>query len=457
MINIERLGFDFGNQDSTLFKRVDLKFGNGEIALICGPTGSGKSTFLKLINRLAPTFNVGRASGSIKIDELEITNLKPYQIAASVGYVNQQPESYFVSETVIEELAFGMEQLGISPKDMHSRIKKIAPLLQIEDLLNEDLGTLSAGQQQKVAIGAALAAGQQILLLDEPTSALDEDAAANFLSTLQTLADEGVTILLTEHRFERVLPFAHSLVILRGDGSAIKTEPSADSIERHLPSWMQKTHAQPELPSKEVVLSAKDVYVTFPGQTKPAVKQASLNIYGHEIVALHGPNGAGKSSLMLALAGFLPIASGQVLTTESVKMVPQNASDLLYLPTVAQELKESDRLSQAERNSTSNIFESLIGRIDPAVHPRDLSAGQQLALVISIQLAQGSKIVFLDEPTRGLDNESKQALAMQLRNLSSQGTSILIATHDFNFAKRLAHRTLEMLNGKLSPSRGVTK
>jgi energy-coupling factor transport system ATP-binding protein len=138
-------------------------------------------------------------------------------------------------------------------------------------------------------------------------------------------------------------------------------------------------------------------------------------------------------------------------------MVPQNASDLLYLPTVAQELKESDRLSQAEPNSTSNIFESLIGRIDPAVHPRDLSAGQQLALVISIQLAQGSKIVFLDEPTRGLDNESKRALEMQLRKLSRQGTSILIATHDFDFAKHLAHRTLEMLNGKLSPSRGVSK
>lgn len=452
-MNIKAMNLDYGTDDSKIFKRTNLRFSPGEISLICGPTGSGKSTLLKILNRLIPTFSSGNVSGIIEIDGLNTNNLLPQEIARLVGYVNQQPESFFVSETVLEEVVFGMEQLGFSRKEMEARAQQIAKLMQIEQLLEKNLETLSAGQKQKVAIAAALAAGQRILLLDEPTSALDHASAVNFLTLLRQLTRElGLIVLIAEHRFERVMPLADSLVVLKGDGSAIKMEPTLQSLRNVFPSWFADAQDQTVPSSSEIVLDAKEVTVMYPGSPSAAIQNVSLQIAEREIVAIQGPNGSGKSTLLMALAGFLKPSSGAVWANKEIRVVPQNASDLLYLPTVAKELTESDRLAKAPVNTTSGFFESLIGRINTAIHPRDLSAGQQLALVISIQLAQGSQLILLDEPTTGFDADSRTALIKQLNAISRRGASILIATHDDNFARKLAHRTLLLQNGKLRSS-----
>lgn len=451
MLKIQRLNFNFGTTESSIFTRVNLEFAQGEFSLICGPTGSGKTSLLKIINRLIPTFSGGQTSGEILVGETNISKLKPHQVASLIGYVNQQPDGFFVSDTVLEELAFGMEQLGFPASEMQARIANVSKLLEIESFINENLDSLSAGQQQRVAIAAALVTGAKILLLDEPTSSLDDSSAQKLIETLRTLStNNGITVLIAEHRFERLIGKVDSLVVLKGDGWALKTEPTIKALQAMLPSWFHNNQLDIPSQGREVVFGAKGVRVDYPGNSQPAVARADLELKSKEIVAIQGPNGSGKTSLLMALAGFLPISAGKIICEAPITVVPQNASDLLFLPSVAEELQDSDFAAAAKPNSTARLFESLVGRINPAIHPRDLSVGQQLALVISIQIASGSKLLFLDEPTRGLDPDAKSALAAVLSSIKESGTSVLVATHDIDFAKQISNRTLKMSNGTLT-------
>ena len=201
LISIKDLTFSYDRAESPQLTRVNLEFAAGEFVLVCGPTGSGKSTLLKTINGLAPHFTGGRLRGRIKIDNQDVTGRLPHELAELVGYVNQQPEGWFVADTVQDELVYGLEQLGFSRERMAAELSRVAKMLGLQDLLDRPLSFLSGGQQQRVAIGAALAAGQRVLLLDEPTSALDVDAAAETVDLLKSLAkDHGVTILVAEDR-----------------------------------------------------------------------------------------------------------------------------------------------------------------------------------------------------------------------------------------------------------------
>lgn len=449
MLKIENLNFGYGSGEELILRRVNALFEPGELALLIGPTGSGKSTFLKIINRLVPEFSSGTASGLISFAGLDLSKMKTHDVAPLVGYVNQQPDSFFVSESVIEELAFGMEQLGLAPIEMHLRIRDISEKLGIQNLLDRDLATLSAGQAQKVAIGAALAAGQKILLLDEPSSALDDDSCSALLSWLLDLTKQhGITVIICEHRFERVLPFTNNLMIFKGDGSVIKAQPTLASIVEVLPFWRDTEVPEVKLPYGPIALRASGVSVGYENQ--PAVlNQISIEILSGEVVSIHGANGSGKSTLLMALSANLDLATGTLEQTGTVAVVPQNASDLLFLGSVSAELYESDLFANAKANSTSKIFESLIGRVDPSIHPRDLSTGQQLALVLALQLTRGAKILMLDEPTRGLDRSAKAGLVRQILSLSNQGTAVLLATHDNEFAKQVASRRLRLEQGAL--------
>lgn len=454
MLKIEDLNFGYGAGEELVLRRVNAVFKPGELALLIGPTGSGKSTFLKIINRLVPEFSSGTASGSISLDGLDLSKMKTHDVAPLIGYVNQQPDSFFVSESVVEELAFGLEQLGIAPNEMKKRIHEICTTLGIEDLLERDLETLSAGQAQKVAIGAAMAAGQKILLLDEPSSALDDASCSALLNWLRDLTKQhGITVILCEHRFERVLPFTDNLMIFKGDGSVTKAQPYLASIVEVLPFWRDTQVLNNKIPHGPIALKASGVSVRY--ENEPAVlNQISIEIFSGEVIAIQGPNGSGKSTLLMALSKNLGLAQGTLEQTGTVAVVPQNASDLLFLGSVSAELFESDLLANAKANSTSNIFESLVGRVDPSIHPRDLSTGQQLALVLAFQLTRGAKILMLDEPTRGLDRSAKAGLVRQILSLSHQGTAVLLATHDNDFAEQVASRRLRLEQGVLIAESG---
>jgi energy-coupling factor transporter ATP-binding protein EcfA2 len=201
-----------------VLSHVDLTIADGELVLVSGPTGSGKSTLLGVVTGLVPRFTGGSLSGDLLLDGASIIHSPPRERAHAIGYVGQDPLAGFVTDTVEEELAYGMEQLGLPPDTMRRRVEETLDLLGIAELRARDLRTLSGGQQQRVAIGAVLTMHPRLLVLDEPTSALDPTAAEDVLATLTRLVhDLGVSVLLAEHRLERVIPFVDRMALLTGD------------------------------------------------------------------------------------------------------------------------------------------------------------------------------------------------------------------------------------------------
>lgn len=487
MIQLEDVTFTYDGYEDAVIRRANLQIAPGEFVLVCGPTGSGKSTLLKIINGLAPHFTGGTLSGRLVLNGEDKTGSLPHDLASVVGYVNQQPEGSFVADTVEEEIAFSLEQLGFAASEMSERVQKFAALVGVESLLARDLATLSGGQQQRVAIAAALAAGQKLLVLDEPTSALDPAAAADIVELLKQIAkQEQVSVLLAEHRLERVLSHVDSVVVVYGDGSVSKLSPGDAFKEYRLvppivelsmrlgwtpvildptlctgktiksDKWIARAGTAAN--SSQVLLEAKELEVSY-GSIE-ALKPINAKLHAGEILAVMGENGSGKSSLIWALQGLGQRTGGLVATPWGdpstlsdeqrlghITLVPQKAADLLFLNSLAEELQESDLVAQVEATAAASLFEKFAGRVDPRKHPRDLSAGQQLALVLAVQLVKGARIVLLDEPTRGLDYEAKRALARILEKLKAEGRGIILASHDIEFVAMLASRVVVLEDG----------
>ena len=495
MIALRDVSFGYAGTERPALSRVNLEFLPGEFSLVCGATGSGKSTLLRILNGLAPHFTGGALSGSLIVDGQDVTGSKPHELASQVGFVNQQPESSFVSDTVKQELVYGMEQLGFTREKMVDSLNEVAKLLEIGALLDRPLSWLSGGQQQRVAIASALAAGQRILLLDEPTSALDPEAAAEIVGVLKSLAHKhGITVILVEHRIERVIELVDSVVIVANDGLVTKggyeqfenyhlvppviglsTELSWNPITVSVPAARANWEKEPkswkplvnEHLSETVAMEVNNLTVSY--DELDAVSEVSFQVHTGEVVALMGKNGSGKSSVLWAIQGGGKRTSGSVETQFGdpkslsaaerlcvLTLVPQKAADLLFLNSLADELSESDKFAQLTDSGTSKIFESLTGRLDPKIHPRDLSAGQQLALVLALQLVKGAGILLLDEPTRGLDYAAKKSLAKQIRALRKEGKSVLVASHDVEFVALVADRVLELENGTLVSDKSAT-
>mgnify|MGYP000042927637 CR=1 FL=1 len=200
MIRFTGVTFGYEHAESSVIRRANFQVSRGEFVLVCGPTGSGKSTLLKLLNGLAPNFTGGVLSGSITIDGEEVLGKKPQELAELVGYVNQQPEGSFVADTVGEELAYGLEQLGFEPAEMEKRVAKYAALVGVETLIEQPLAALSGGQQQRVAIARALITQPALLLADEPTGNLDTQTAAEMFELFRKVHREhDCAVLLVTH------------------------------------------------------------------------------------------------------------------------------------------------------------------------------------------------------------------------------------------------------------------
>ncbi len=468
---------------------VDLTIEEGELLLLSGRTGVGKSTLLGVLTGLVPRFTGGTLRGDVLLDGTSVVHASPRERAHLVGYVAQDPLAGFVTDSVEEELAYGMEQLGIDPGTMRRRVEETLDLLGIADLRERDLRTLSGGQQQRVAMGAVLTVHPKVLVLDEPTSALDPTAAEDVLATITRLVhDLGLTVVLAEHRLERVVPFADRICVLHGDGTVhvddpatvLATSPVVPPIvelgriagwsplpltvreaRRRAGSLRDLVPPAPQRPSAgEVLLEARGVRVMHDQHV--AVRDVDLTLRSGEVTALMGRNGSGKSSLIWALqgtgrrrGGSVRVAGGDPadLTAHdrraAVGLVPQTAADLLYLETVAEECAAADDAAGAAPGSCAALLADFTPGIDPHTHPRDLSEGQRLALALAVVLSTDAKVLLLDEPTRGLDYPAKQALADVLARLAETGHAVLVASHDVEFVARVAHRAVVLAEGEV--------
>jgi energy-coupling factor transport system ATP-binding protein len=491
VIRFEQVSVTYPDARAPVLRGVDLHLPEGELCLVVGRTGAGKSTLLAAVNGLVPHFTGGRLAGRVTVDGRDTRTHPPRELADVVGVVGQDPLAGFVTDTVEEELAYGMEQLALPATVMRKRVEETLDLLGLADLRHCALRDLSGGEQQRTAIGAVLTCHPRVLVLDEPTSALDPTVAEEVLAAVTRLVhDLGVTVLLAEHRLERVLHYADRLVWLPGDGTCVQGDPAsimalapvAPAVVElgRLAGWDPlplsvrdarrragelRQRLKPLAPksvslSPEVALRARGVIVRF-GDVL-AVRGVDLDLHAGQVCALMGRNGAGKSSLLWALQGSGRRTSGTVdvggsdpgvlsagAARAKVGLVPQTPADLLYLETVAQELAQADRESARPTGSAGALLDRLVPHVDRSAHPRDLSEGQRLALVLAVQLVAGPSVVLLDEPTRGLDYGAKQRFAAVLRELAGQGRAVVVSTHDVEFVATACDRVVVMAEGEV--------
>ena len=473
----------------------------GELVVVTGRTGSGKSTLLGAVNGTVPHFTGGHLSGRVTVCGRDTRTHRPRDLAGVVGVVRQDPLAGFVTDTVEEELAYTLEQLALDPPAMRRRVEEVLDLLGIADLRDAPLRDLSGGEQQRVAIGSVLTASPRLLVLDEPTSALDPTGAEEVLATLTRLVhDLGLTVLLSEHRLERIIGAADRVVEVHDDGTVTHGAPRDVMATAalappvvHLGRWAgwdplpltvrdarraatalraelaDSTLAAPGLPTTRGSargsgrLVATEVSVTH--GSVAAVRSVDLTLRDGEVAVLMGRNGSGKSSLLWALHGSGTRSGGTVTVVTAtgdrvdpaaeaprtrrghVGLVPQSAPDLLYLDSVHAECHQADHESGATPGTTVATLARLAPGIPEEHHPRDLSEGQQLALVLAIQLSASPGVLLLDEPTRGLDYPGKAALAAVLRGLAASGTALAVATHDVEFAATVADRVVVLAEG----------
>jgi energy-coupling factor transport system ATP-binding protein len=378
---------------------------------------------------------------------------------------------------------------------MRRRVEETLDLLGLADVRARALSTLSAGQQQRVAIGAVMTAHPRVLVLDEPTSALDPAAAEEVLAALQRLVhDLGVTVLLAEHRLERVVQYADRVVHVPGGGRAIVVgDPAAVMAASpvvppvvelgRLAGWsplplsvrdarrasgaLRQQLAGLSRPDRPVrpavgvpVAAARGLVVRY-GDTV-ALRGLDVTVRAGEVVALMGRNGAGKSTLLRCLVGLSTPSSGSVAVdgddpatlrppelVRRVALVPQVPGDLLYADSVGEECAGADRDARAEPGTSAALLARLAPDVDADMHPRDLSEGQRLALALAVVLATRPPLLLLDEPTRGLDYTAKGRLTAVLRDLAADGHAVVLATHDVELVADLADRTVVLAEGEI--------
>jgi energy-coupling factor transport system ATP-binding protein len=443
---------------------VTLTVEPGEFVVLAGGSGSGKSTLLRAASGLVPHFHGGTFAGRLLCGGLDSRDHGPAELATVAGTLFQDPETQVVMATVRSELAFPLENRGWSGAAVARGVEEAALALGIAPLLDRSTRELSGGELQRVALGAALAGRPRVLLLDEPTSQLDPVAGDELLGVLRRINEEwGTAVIVAEHRLERCLPAADRVIAL--DGGALTFDGAAEAFAAWAPPELQPPVTRlcalagvPDRPA--TVKAARRALAPLKGglslPTPPArkggqalpmcvgvrrawfeVKDGPAILRGIDVavgagetVALMGRNGAGKSTLLRLLAGLIEPTRGKVVRSGRVALLLQNPGDYFLHDRIGDDVPDAGEL--ADR------------------HPRDVSGGERQRLALELVLGTGAApvAVCLDEPTRGMDRGHGARLAARLRELASDGTAVIVATHDAEFASAWADRTILLGDGR---------
>jgi energy-coupling factor transport system ATP-binding protein len=412
----------------------------GGLVVVAGPSGGGKSTLLRVFNGLVPHFHGGRIAGSAHAVGLDVIATPTRSLARSVGFVFQDPELQTVYNVVDREVAFGLENIAVPPREMAGRVDEALHAAGIAHLLGRTVRTLSGGERQRVALASALAMRPRLVVLDEPTSQLDPEGAAMVLAAVLSMVSQGRHAVVSEHRLERLVREAAGMVLVSGgviepaDPRAWRRPPAPDRPPRTSPMGAE-------------AWSLQRVSAGFDGRL--VLDGVDLAGQGGEVIALSGPNGGGKTTLLRLIAGSLsPLAGVAERRPGRIAYLPQNPTALLHRPTVRDEVRLTlDRAGETEPPEA--ILEDL-GLLPVAGrYPRDLSCGERQRAALAAVLPGTPRLVLLDEPTRGMDVDARSALVKLVARLRDGGASIVLATHDVDLRAAVADRVVRVGGGKV--------
>ncbi len=481
---IENLSFKYRTRPELAIEDISFELKQGELLLIAGSSGCGKTTLARCINGLIPRSYRGERKGKALLYGRDVAEMQIAEMAQMVGTLLQDPERQIVASNVFNEIAFGPENLGMPREEIIERVDRVMKRLNLEYLLERETFNLSGGEKQKVALAGVLTMNPSILLLDEPLASLDPASAHEALQVFRSLADEGKTVILVEHRVEDALETNPDRLLYMEDGrikylGPIRDLPrSIDHRQVKLPApWVVQRVKAMEIPSaapKQRVADRDESMIVFEdvdfryGEEYPWILQnVNLTIYRGDLIALLGPNGAGKSTLVKHAIGLLKPTRGRVLVEgqDTRKMsvaqiarvlgyVFQSPTHMLYAPTVREELEFGPKNLNFELPQIDKSVDESLSTVNlkglEEYPPLGLSFGQQKRTTIAAVLAMRSKILIMDEPTAGQDFANYTRFMEALCSSSNGAQSILSAhfdstlfiTHDLDLAVTYANRVL---------------
>jgi len=483
---IENLSFQYRTRPELAIQNISFELKPGEMLLIAGSSGCGKTTLARCINGLIPRSYRGKREGRVLLYGKDVAEMQIADVAQIVGTLLQDPERQIVASNVYNEIAFGPENLGLPRAEILERVEKAIKRLKIEDLRDRETFNLSGGEKQKVALAGLLAMNPSILLLDEPLASLDPASAYEALDVFRSLAEEGKTVVLVEHRVEDAIA-ARPDRMLYMEAGQVKYLGSIDDlpteIDHHavkLPAeWVVKRvkqmdekvdKAEPVQKAEkgEPLVLFENVDFRYSDDTPLILQNLNLTIYRGDLIGVIGPNGSGKSTLIKHAIGLLKPTKGRVLVegkdtrTMSVAQIArvlgfvfQSPTHMLYAPTVREELEFGPRNLEFKKEVMQTAVAQSVATVNLSgleeYPPLGLSFGQQKRTTIAAVLAMQSKIMIMDEPTAGQDYANYTHFMDAMCRPSVDGSQSLVAanfaatlfiTHDLDLAVTYANRVL---------------
>lgn len=505
MVNfkINNLSFSYPDSKKQALKNINLTVNQGEFIVICGKSGSGKSTLLRMLKpELTPH---GTKKGEISFFESNSFSLR--DSAEKIGFLLQNTEYQAVTHSVRSELAFGLENLGLDSKTIRLRIAEISAYFSLESIIDKKISELSGGQKQMVCLASILMMHPDVIVFDEPTSQLDPMATETLLNTVYKLCREnGITVIITEHRLESLIPIADRVIVIDEGEIISDTTPSEipseliksnDFLSSAVPTSM-RLHADLELTSfvplnvaegrqmlsslfaeklkyteltvnadkntNELAIEAKDLWFAY-DKSRYILKGLQLKIKKGSFFAMLGANGTGKTTALSLLSGLLPCKQGKIklfgksmvkykeseLFGKLIGVLPQKCESLFGGYTVREDLEKAlyksipdkkERKAKLEEVASFCEITNLLNR-----HPYDISGGEMQRAALCMVLLNNPQILFLDEPTKGMDNLFKKQFARKIRELNENGITVVMVSHDTEFCAEYCDECAMIFDG----------
>lgn len=493
IFDIKDVNFAYPDCKENTLKNISLIVNKGEFTVICGSTGSGKSTLLRLLKpELTP---VGNLSGEIRYNSTPLSDTDSKVSASTIGFVMQSPEQQIVTDKVWHELAFGLENIGTDRDEIARRTAETASFFGIGSWYDNDTNDLSGGQKQLLNLASVLVMDPQVIILDEPTAQLDPIAASDFITALKRLNQElSITVIIAEHRLEELIPCCDRLVVMENGGILfndtpsevlkrmnvssyiLRSMPAAARLHCHIGSKneecpmtvrqgreyimsrfynkVRSLHEESTSPSSEYAMELKNVMFRYDRNSADILKGLDMTVRKGEIFSIVGGNGCGKTTSLKCAAGLLRPYSGTIrifgkklkeyrnrsLYNECLAMLPQDVQTVFMYDSVREELEKCGTDTASLPFDVSHLLEQ---------HPYDLSGGEQQLTALAKVLASKPKLLLMDEPTKGLDAVYKQKVNDIIHGLKEQGVTVVIVTHDIEFAAECSDRCAMFFDGHI--------
>ncbi|MCH5299963.1 MAG: ATP-binding cassette domain-containing protein [Ruminococcus sp.] len=491
--NIKNLSFSYPESSEKALDNINLTIEQGDFILLCGESGSGKSTLLKMLKpQLTPAGNI---TGEIIFSGNNLKELSKKESAEKIGFVMQNPDSQIVTDKVYHELSFAMENLAYDKEKIRLKSGEMASFFGLSNVFNNDTNSLSGGQKQLLNLASVLTLQPEVLILDEPTSQLDPLSAENFLNIIKKLnRDFGITVIISEHNLEEVFDFASKVIVLEKGRicscntpnkilyelkSNNKNHPMINALpvpirvynilnknfnnkiplninegrkflQENFKNNIKRFDEEKELidnsNKKNTVIHLKNVYFRYEKDGSDILKDFNLKVNKGEIYAILGANGSGKSTVVKIISGILKAYHGKVKVAkdENVMYLPQNPQTLFIKDNILDDFELSDNKDKINEVSKMFGIEHLLNK-----HPYDLSGGEIQKSALAKLMLFNPSVMILDEPTKGIDTFAKNELKSILKNLKKKGVTIIIVTHDTEFACSVSDRCGLLFDGNI--------